>query len=85
MTGRVSWQPEAGTKGTHAVEVAVADSFGAESALRFELTVAAAAEEKKPTAPPAKAKAAADDGDDLGADDEEETDEDAEEGDALEE
>ncbi len=72
VTGRVSWQPEPGTTGTQPVEIAVADSFGAESALRFELTVSPAAEEKtaegktangrkkEAPAPPAKKKSADD-------------------------
>jgi hypothetical protein len=46
VSGRLSWKPEQGTTGVQAVEVAVADSLGAESALRFELNVAPAAEEK---------------------------------------
>jgi hypothetical protein len=57
VSGRMSWRPAAGTIGTHPVEIAVADSFGAESALRFELTVSAPGEEKA-ASPPAKAQAA---------------------------
>lgn len=77
VSGRLSWTPEPGTTGTQAVEVAVADSLGAESALRFELDVSPAAEEKaaeekagkakragrKPAAPTPPAKASADDED----------------------
>jgi len=58
VTGRLAWQPEPGTLGTHAVEVGVADSFGAESALRFELTVSTPSDEQ--AAPPAKPRARAD-------------------------
>jgi hypothetical protein len=79
VSGLLTWKPEPGTTGTHPVEVAVADSLGAESALRFELTVSAHDEEG---APPAKAKpGAADDaeeGDDTSdelADDADELDE----------
>jgi hypothetical protein len=68
VSGRLTWKPEPGTTGTHPVEVAVADSFGAESALRFELEVSAR-DEKQKEAPPAKA-AAGDAGDDADADDE---------------
>jgi len=56
VSGRVSWRPGADAAGTHAVEVAVGDSFGAESAMRFELTVAGAGA----AAPPAKADASDD-------------------------
>lgn len=73
VSGRMSWRPAAGTIGTHPVEIAVADSFGAESALRFELTVSAPGEEKA-ASPPAKAQAS--DADEL---------EDAGEADALDE
>jgi len=79
VSGRMSWKPAPGTTGHLPVEVAVADSFGAESSLRFELTVAPETEAKDDTAarrgphgrkaeaaPPAKAKS---------ADDEEESDE----------
>ncbi len=52
VSGRVSWRPGRDAAGNHAVEVAVADSFGAESALRFELTVSGAGPD--PKAPPAK-------------------------------
>lgn len=81
VSGRVSWKPASGTTGTHPVEVAVADSFGAESKLRFELSVSAAPGEKKEAAaPPAKAKAQADDdvdadADELDAEDESEDEE----------
>jgi hypothetical protein len=40
VTGRLSWRPGPDQVGTHAVEVAVADAQGAESAMRFELNVA---------------------------------------------
>ena len=52
VSGRVSWRPRPDAAGNHAVEVAVADSYGAESAMRFELTVSGGAPEAK--APPAK-------------------------------
>ena len=54
ISGQLVWKPEPGTTGTHAVEIAVADSLGAESALRFELDVSTPSTEKK-AAPPAKA------------------------------
>jgi large repetitive protein len=81
VSGSVSWRPGADAIGTHAVEVAVADAQGAESAMRFELNVAGGAPEAK--APPAKraegarsaAAASADDGEDADAS---EADEDAE-------
>ena len=76
VSGRLSWKPEPGTTGAHAVEVAVADSLGAESALRFELNVAAAEEKaaeakagevktsrRRPAAPAPPAKKSADDED----------------------
>jgi hypothetical protein len=66
VSGRLTWKPEPGTTGTHPVEVAVADSFGAESALRFELEISARDEEQKPGAPPAKA-AAGEENDDADA------------------
>jgi hypothetical protein len=69
VSGRVSWRPRQNSVGTHPVEVAVADAFGAESALGFELTVASEEPEKK--AAPAKQ-------DELG-DDELDEDEGAEE------
>jgi hypothetical protein len=50
LSGRLSWRPGPEAAGTHAVELAVADSLGAESALRFELDVVSAAS----AAPPAK-------------------------------
>jgi hypothetical protein len=64
ISGRLTWKPEAGSTGTHPVEVAVADTFGAESALRFELTVSARGDgkEKKET-PPAKAASSDDERD----------------------
>jgi hypothetical protein len=67
VSGRLRWKPEPGTTGTHPVEVAVADSLGAESALRFELTVSAREPEKPADAPPAKAGSgeARDAGDEL--------------------
>jgi hypothetical protein len=46
VSGHMSWKPEPGTTGVQAVEIAVADSLGAESALRFELNVAPATEVK---------------------------------------
>jgi hypothetical protein len=77
LSGRVSWRPGADAVGSHAVEVAVGDSFGAESAMRFELNVAGGGPE--PQAAPAKrderAKAAADEDEDA---DESDADEDAE-------
>jgi hypothetical protein len=39
VTGRLRWRPGPKDVGTHAVEVAVADAQGAESAMRFELNV----------------------------------------------
>jgi hypothetical protein len=50
ITGRLAWRPGAEAAGTHPVEVAVGDSFGAESALRFELTVASSRAEATPPA-----------------------------------
>jgi hypothetical protein len=52
VSGRVSWRPGADAIGSHTVEVAVGDSFGAESAMRFELSVAGGAPEAQ--ASPAK-------------------------------
>jgi Putative Ig domain len=69
VTGRVSWRPGAGVVGAHPVEIAVADTFGAESALRFELTVSAGGDDAEP--PPAKRAAPRD----AAADDESEDDE----------
>jgi hypothetical protein len=67
VSGRVSWRPGADAVGSHTVEVAVGDSFGAESAMRFELNVAGGAPE--PQASPAKrderARAAANDDEDA--------------------
>ena len=60
VNGRLAWKPEPGTRGSQPVEIGVADSYGAESALRFELTISA--QDDKQPAPPAKAKSAADDG-----------------------
>jgi hypothetical protein len=68
ISGRLSWKPEAGSTGTHPVEVAVADTFGAESALRFELTVSARGDGNKEDAPPAKASAPDPDDDSADAD-----------------
>jgi hypothetical protein len=77
VSGRLSWRPEPGTIGAHAVEIGVADSLGAESALRFELTVSSPSDEKP--APPAKAKASAEnDDEELDADRDEDEDEDGE-------
>ena len=59
ISGQLVWKPAAGTTGTHAVEIGVADSLGAESALRFELDVSTPSTDKK-VAPPAKANSAAD-------------------------
>jgi hypothetical protein len=58
VTGRLSWRPGPDEVGTHAVEVAVADAEGAESAMRFELNVSGGAASE-----PAPAKR--DDADDL--------------------
>jgi hypothetical protein len=52
VTGVMSFKPRAGTTGAQAVEIAVADGYGAESALRFELTVSQGETEARP-APPA--------------------------------
>jgi hypothetical protein len=83
VSGRLSWRPEPGTIGAHAVEIGVADSLGAESALRFELTVSSPSDEKP--APPAKAKASAEnDDEDLDADRDEDEDEEQEEEPAAE-
>jgi hypothetical protein len=43
VTGRLTWRPGPDEVGTHAVEVAVADAQGAESAMRFELNVSGGA------------------------------------------
>jgi hypothetical protein len=69
VSGRVSWRPAPDALGTHPVEVAVADAFGAESAMRFELTVAGSAGEAGSA--PAKRDEAAADPDDADADEEE--------------
>jgi hypothetical protein len=58
VSGRVSWRPGPDAVGSHTVEVAVGDSFGAESAMRFELNVAGGADDAK--AAPAKRDEAAD-------------------------
>ena len=50
VSGRLSWRPGTDAAGTHPVEVAVGDSFGAESAMRFELTVASRSAEATPPA-----------------------------------
>jgi hypothetical protein len=92
VSGRLTWKPEPGTTGTHPVEVAVADSFGAESALRFELQVSARGEAAEGDAPPAKGaagggeEAESDAADELDADADElaDADEDADEADPLE-
>lgn len=78
VSGRVSWRPGADAVGSHAVEVAVGDSFGAESAMRFELNVAGGAPDAK--ASPAKRDEAAptEDAGDAEDADEGEADEDAE-------
>jgi hypothetical protein len=55
ISGRLSWRPGAGTDGVHPVDVAVGDSLGAESAMKFELTVASRTSSKD-VAPPAKKK-----------------------------
>ncbi len=60
ITGQLRWRPSPEAVGTHPVEVAVGDSFGAENAMRFELTVASAGGE---TAPPAKPDKSEDDED----------------------
>jgi hypothetical protein len=77
VSGRVSWRPGPDAVGSHAVEVAVGDSFGAESAMRFELNVAGGAPDAK-AAPAKRDEAAAPEnaGDDDA--DESEADEDAE-------
>ena len=51
ISGRLSWRPGQDAAGTHPVEVAVGDSFGAESAMRFDLTVTPSG---AGAAPPAK-------------------------------
>lgn len=51
ITGRLAWRPGREAAGNHLVEVGVADSFGAESSLSFELSVAG---RDKDAAPPAK-------------------------------
>ncbi len=58
ITGQLSWRPGADATGTHPVEVAVGDSFGAESALSFVLTVASSGGEAPP---PAKSDESEDD------------------------
>jgi hypothetical protein len=54
ILGTASWTPGPGHAGVHPVEVIVADAYGAESALRFEVTVR---EVEAPAAEPAPAKA----------------------------
>jgi hypothetical protein len=85
VSGRVSWRPGSDTIGTHAVEVAVADAYGAESAMRFELTVAGG----DASAPPAKRDEAAADADaadaDAADDDDDVADDDVENDDVEEE
>jgi hypothetical protein len=75
ISGQLSWKPAPGTRGSQVVEIGVADSLGAESALRFELDVSTPSEEK--AAPPAKAASEADADADADAeeDDAEEADE----------
>jgi hypothetical protein len=51
VTGRLRWRPGADATGTHPVDVAVGDSLGAESAMKFELTVASS---NTVATPPAK-------------------------------
>ena len=74
ITGQLTWKPALGTRGTQVVEIGVADSFGAESALRFELDVSTPEDQK--VAPPAKADPA--DGAAGEGDDEAEAEADAE-------
>ena len=57
VTGRLRWRPGADAAGTHPVDVAVGDSFGAESAMKFELTVANSSSKAEEAAPPAKKSA----------------------------
>jgi hypothetical protein len=52
VRGQLRWRPDPDAVGTHPVEVAVGDSFGAESAIRFELTVASSVAEAPPPAKP---------------------------------
>lgn len=78
LSGRVTWRPGPDAVGSHAVEVAVGDSFGAESAMRFELNVAGGAPDAQ--ASPAKrdeAPAAEDADEDELADEADAADEDA--------
>ncbi len=49
VLGIATWQPDADTSGVVPVQVEVSDSFGATSALRFEITIARR-EEQKPAA-----------------------------------
>jgi hypothetical protein len=78
ISGQLTWTPAPGTRGTQAVEIGVADSLGAESALRFELDVTTPEDERK-AAPPAKADSAGGE-----AEDEAEADSDAEADDEAE-
>jgi len=48
VTGALRWRPTADAVGTHAVEVAVADSQGAESTMRFDLNVSDGADGTAP-------------------------------------
>jgi len=77
ISGQLTWKPAPGTSGSQMVEIGVADSLGAESALRFELDVSMPSEEK--AAPPAKAASEADADADVEEDDAESDGEDAEE------
>jgi hypothetical protein len=74
VTGVMSFKPPPGTVGTQAVEIAVADAYGAESALRFELTVSNAETEARPAPPASDAES-----DELDADDEDGDADDADE------
>lgn len=64
VTGRLRWRPGPDAVGTHAVEVAVADPQGAESAMRFELNVSGGGDPAAPS-PAKRAPVAEDDEDDL--------------------
>jgi hypothetical protein len=63
VVGLVTWTPGAADVGTHAVEIAVVDPFGAERRQRFELSVRRegdpAAGAEAPAAPPEPGEAAA--------------------------
>ena len=82
VTGVMSFKPPPGTVGTQAVEIAVADAYGAESALRFELTISNAETAARPQPPASDAESDEDEGDEDDADEEDATaneDEDADE------